>query len=43
VADASRWLHNYSAGLHRVIFYGAHVSTIEMLGRMMPYRVTREG
>ena len=42
VADASKWLYNYSAGLHRVIFYGDHVRTIEMLGRMLAYRVTRE-
>jgi hypothetical protein len=43
VADAGRWLHNYSAGLHRVIFYGDHVRSIEMLGRLLAYRVTREG
>lgn len=42
VADARRWLHNYSSGLHRVIFYGDHVDTIEMLGRMLAYRVTHE-
>ncbi len=42
VADADRWLHNYSSGLHRVIFYGDHVRTIEMLGRMLAFRVTRE-
>jgi hypothetical protein len=42
VADASRWLHNYTAGLHRVIFYGDHVRTIEMLGRMLAFRVTHE-
>ncbi len=42
VADASRWLHNYSSGLHRVIFYGDHVRAIEMLGRMLAFRVTHE-
>ncbi|MFN7992846.1 MAG: hypothetical protein U0Q18_04560 [Bryobacteraceae bacterium] len=42
VADASRWLHNYSSGLHRVIFYGDHIRTIEMLGRMMAFGVTHE-
>jgi L-fucose isomerase-like protein len=42
VADASRWLYNYSSGLHRVIFYGDHVRTIEMLGRMLAFRVTHE-
>jgi hypothetical protein len=42
VADAGRWLHNYTSGLHRVVFYGDHVRTIEMLGRMLAFRVTRE-
>jgi hypothetical protein len=42
VADASRWLHSYSSGLHRVIFYGDHVRTIGMLGRLLAFRVTRE-
>jgi hypothetical protein len=35
-------LRNYTAGLHRVIFYGDHVRSIEMLGRMLAFRVTRE-
>jgi hypothetical protein len=43
VADGSRWLHNYSSGLHRVVFYGDHVRAIEMLGRMLAFRVTHEG
>jgi hypothetical protein len=43
VPDADRWLRNYSSGLHRVIFYGDHVRSIELLGRMLAYRVTREG
>ena len=43
VADAGRWLHHYSSGLHRVIFYGDHVRTIEMLGRMLAFDVTHEG
>jgi L-fucose isomerase-like protein len=42
VADANRWLRNYGSGLHRVIFYGDHVRTVEMLGRMLAYRVTQE-
>lgn len=42
VPDADKWLHSYSSGLHRVVFYGDHVRTIEMLGRMLGYRVTRE-
>ncbi len=43
VADANKWLRSYSAGLHRVIFYGDHTKTIDMLGRMMAFSVTREG
>ncbi|MCL4401249.1 MAG: hypothetical protein M1436_01105 [Acidobacteria bacterium] len=42
VPDASRWLHNYTAGLHRVIFYGDHVETVERMGRLMGFEVVRE-
>jgi L-fucose isomerase-like protein len=42
VPDIDKWLHSWTAGLHRVIFYGDHVRTIEMLGRMMAFKVTRE-
>lgn len=42
VPDAEKWLRNYQAGLHRVIFYGDHVRAIERLGRLMGFTVTRE-
>lgn len=35
-------LGNYSGGLHRVIFYGDHVRTIERMGRLMGFDVVRE-
>ncbi len=42
VSDAAKWLRNYTAGLHRVIFYGDHVQTIERLGRLCGFEVVRE-
>jgi hypothetical protein len=42
VTDAQKWLENYSAGLHRVIFYGDHVAAIERMGRLLGYEVIRE-
>lgn len=42
VADADKWLHNYTANLHRVIFYGDHVRTVERLGRLLDFEVVRE-
>ena len=42
VTDAEKWLHNYTGGLHRVIFYGDHVRTIERMGRLMGFEVVRE-
>jgi hypothetical protein len=42
VADAEKWLQNYSAGLHRVIFYGDHVREIERMGRLMGFEVIHE-
>ena len=42
VSDAARWLRNYTAGLHRVIFYGDHVEAIERMGRLMGFEVIRE-
>jgi hypothetical protein len=42
VSDAQKWLENYSAGLHRVIFYGDHVAAIERMGRLMGFEVVRE-
>lgn len=42
VTDAEKWLRNYRAGLHRVIFYGDHTKTIDRLGRLMGFRAERE-
>lgn len=43
VADAEKWLRNYTAGLHRVIFYGDHVRSVERLGRLLGFELVREG
>jgi L-fucose isomerase-like protein len=42
VADAEKWLQNYTAGLHRVIFYGDHVRAIERMGRLLNFAVVHE-
>ncbi|HSB14877.1 MAG TPA: hypothetical protein VLE22_10495 [Bryobacteraceae bacterium] len=42
VTDAQKMLEAYSAGLHRVIFYGDHVKTVERMGRMMGFEVVKE-
>ncbi|MCL4403056.1 MAG: hypothetical protein M1436_10425 [Acidobacteria bacterium] len=42
VSDAEKWLQNFTAGLHRVIFYGDHVQTVERMGRLMGFQVVRE-
>jgi hypothetical protein len=42
VADAEKWLQNYTAGLHRVIFYGDHMKTLERMGRVLGFEVVRE-
>jgi len=42
VSDAERWLQSFSAGLHRVVFYGDHVRSIERMGRLMGFEVVRE-
>jgi hypothetical protein len=42
VPDAEKWLQNFTAGLHRVIFYGDHVRDIERMGRLMGFEVVRE-
>ena len=43
VPNAEKWLQNYQAGLHRVIFYGDHVQSIERMGRLMGFEVIHEG
>jgi hypothetical protein len=42
VSDAEKWIQHYSAGLHRVIFYGDHVRTVERMGRLLGFDVVRE-
>jgi hypothetical protein len=42
VSNAEKWLRGYTAGLHRVIFYGDHVADIERMGRLMGFEVTHE-
>jgi len=55
VEDADAFYHNWGAGkitgavghtmtlLHRVVFYGNHVKDMERLGRLMGFKVLREG
>ena len=42
VSDAEKWLQNYSAGLHRVVFYGDQVRDVERMGRLMGFEVIHE-
>jgi L-fucose isomerase-like protein len=42
VADAEAWLNNYSAGLHRVVFYGNHLKDIQRMGKLMGFQVANE-
>jgi hypothetical protein len=42
VADAERWLHHYGPGLHRVVFYGDHVRTLERMGRLFGFSAVHE-
>jgi L-fucose isomerase-like protein len=42
VSDAEKWLQNFTAGLHRVIFYGDHVRTVERMGRLLGFQVVHE-
>ncbi|HOL71928.1 MAG TPA: hypothetical protein PLP04_00365 [Bryobacteraceae bacterium] len=42
VSNAEKWLQNFSAGLHRVVFYGDHTQAIERMGRLMGFEVVHE-
>jgi hypothetical protein len=42
VKDAEKWLQGYGPGLHRVIFYGDHVRSIERMGRLMGFEPVQE-
>ena len=43
VADARKLVEGWSAGLHRVIFYGDHAEAARRMGRMMGFKVVQEG
>lgn len=42
VADAQKFLRNFSGGLHRVVVWGDYVRPIEQMGRLMGFQVVRE-
>jgi hypothetical protein len=42
VSNAEAWLQNYTAGLHRVLFYGDHTRTLERMGRLMGFEAVNE-
>ncbi len=42
VRDAEKWLQDYQAGLHRVIFYGDHTRTLERMGRLLGFETVVE-
>jgi len=42
VANARKLLDNYTAGLHRVVFYGDHVQAIKHLATFMNWKVVEE-
>ena len=39
---ADKYLHNWSYGLHRVIFYGNYAKDIKKMGRLMGFNVVEE-
>jgi hypothetical protein len=42
VPSARKMLQGFSAGLHRVVFYGDYTEPIEAMGRLMGFQVTQE-
>ena len=42
VADARKFLENFSGGLHRVVVWGDYVRPVEQMGRLMAFKVVRE-
>jgi len=42
VRDAEKWLENYQAGLHRVIFYGDHTRSLERMSRLLGFELVTE-
>jgi len=43
VANAQRMLESWTAGLHRVLFYGDHMEDIRRLSRLLKFEVVEEG
>ncbi len=43
VADARKLLENFGGGLHRVVVYGDYVASLQQMGRLMGFKVVREG
>jgi hypothetical protein len=43
VENIDRFLHNWSCGLHRVVFYGDHTSDLARYCRFAKIRLLREG
>jgi L-fucose isomerase-like protein len=42
VSDAHKFLRAYSAGLHRVLFYGDHTGNVDRLSRLTGFQMVRE-
>ncbi|MCE5307384.1 MAG: hypothetical protein LLG20_07060 [Acidobacteriales bacterium] len=42
VSDARKFLRAYSAGLHRVLFYGDHTENVDRLSRLTGFQMVRE-
>jgi len=42
VASARTMLEGFSAGLHRVVYYGDYVQPIEAMGRLMGFQIVKE-
>ncbi|MCL4850793.1 MAG: hypothetical protein KJZ78_05360, partial [Bryobacteraceae bacterium] len=43
VADARKMLEGFTGGLHRVVVYGDYLRPLEQMGRLMGFKVIREG
>jgi len=43
VADARKFLDNWTGGLHRVLFYGDYVSDVINIGKLLSFKVVDEG
>jgi len=43
VADARKMLEGFTGGLHRVVVYGDYLRPLEQMGRLMGFKIAREG